>query len=148
MLADIGYEVTCAIDGKEGFRRFRALQPDLVITDIIMPEREGIETIIMIRGLEPGAKIIALSAGGRRGAMDFLKVAAKVGADHALAKPFEPDVLINLVRQTLFPEALSGQIVCRRHNEKLSQDHSWTEEPRLVQAERRSDAARCRFASR
>jgi two-component system, chemotaxis family, chemotaxis protein CheY len=101
MLAGIGYEVVCAIDGKEGVRMFQASRPDLVITDIIMPEREGIETIIIIKSLEPRTKIIAMSASGRIGDTDFRELAVTAGADQIVAKPFEHDELINLVRRSL-----------------------------------------------
>jgi CheY-like chemotaxis protein len=101
MLAGVGYEVECAIDGKEGVGMFEASRPDLVITDIIMPDREGIETIIMIKRLGPQTKIIAMSGGGSASNMDFLKVAETLGADHVIAKPFEHDELINLVQQSL-----------------------------------------------
>ena len=58
-----GYAVISAEDGKRGFALFRSEHPDLVITDIIMPEREGIQTITDIRGVSPKAKVIAISGG-------------------------------------------------------------------------------------
>jgi CheY-like chemotaxis protein len=72
-----GYQVVVASDGVRGLRVFRTEQPDLVITDIIMPEKEGIETIGEIRGDRPDAKIIAISVGGRIGNVDVLKIAEK-----------------------------------------------------------------------
>jgi len=93
--------VPIASDGVRGLRMFRSEQPDLVITDIIMPEKEGIETIREIRGDCPDAKIIAISGGGRIGNMDFLKVAEKVGASEIIAKPFDPTGLGNIVSRCL-----------------------------------------------
>jgi CheY-like chemotaxis protein len=96
-----GYQVLVASDGVRGLGMFRSEQPDLVITDIIMPEKEGIETIREIRGDCPDAKIIAISGGGRIGNVDFLKIAEKLGASEIIAKPFDPSVLVNVVSRCL-----------------------------------------------
>src|SRR5665213_3241891 len=66
-----GYRVALAEDGAKGVAKFRSERPDLVITDIIMPEKEGIETIIELLRDNPQARIIAVSGGGRLGSMDF-----------------------------------------------------------------------------
>jgi CheY-like chemotaxis protein len=92
-----GYQVICANDGLQGVAAFRKEQPDLVVTDIIMPEQEGIETIRQILADRPQAKIIAISGGGRIGNTDFLQIARKVGATEVLPKPFDPDDLLQLV---------------------------------------------------
>jgi CheY-like chemotaxis protein len=96
-----GYETVTAGDGNEGLARMRAEHPDLIITDIIMPEKEGIETIRLILAERPGAKIMAVSGGGRHGTMDFLSAARKLGATEVLQKPFEPDDLVNRVARCL-----------------------------------------------
>ena len=96
-----GYQVLVASDGVRGLRMFRSEQPVLVITDLIMPEKEGIETIREIRGDCPDAKIIAISGGGRIGNVDFLKIAEKLGASEIIAKPFDPSVLVNVVSRCL-----------------------------------------------
>src|SRR5215472_16324961 len=75
VLEEVGYQVASAQDGKCGLASFRREPPDLVITDIIMPEKEGIQTITEMRGERPDAKIIAISGGGRIGNTDFLKIA-------------------------------------------------------------------------
>jgi DNA-binding response OmpR family regulator len=80
---------------------FRSEKPDLVITDIIMPEKEGIQTITEIRREQPDAKIIAVSGGGRVGNTDFLKIARSLGADDAVAKPVDPDDFTARVRRFL-----------------------------------------------
>jgi len=96
-----GYKVVSAEDGKRGMAAFRSEHPDLVITDIIMPEQEGIQTITEIRGVKPDAKIIAISGGGRIGNTDFLKIARHLGAFDAIAKPFDPDDLLTRVGRCL-----------------------------------------------
>jgi two-component system chemotaxis response regulator CheY len=80
---------------------FRGWQPDLVITDIIMPEEEGIQTIAEMRAAKPDAKIIAISGGGRSGNTDFLQIARQVGAMDVVSKPFDPDFLLAIVEARL-----------------------------------------------
>ncbi len=92
-----GYETVSAGDGNEGLVRMRQDRPDLIITDIIMPVKEGIETIRQILVEQPCAKIIANSGGGRHGNMDFLEAARKLGAIDVIEKPFDPDDLVQRV---------------------------------------------------
>jgi DNA-binding NtrC family response regulator len=101
ILEDGGHQVVSAEDGKRGMAAFRSEHPDLIITDIIMPEQEGIQTITEIRGVQPNAKIIAISGGGRIGNTDFLKIARHLGAFDAIAKPFDPDDLLSRVGRCL-----------------------------------------------
>jgi two-component system, chemotaxis family, chemotaxis protein CheY len=101
ILAGLPYQVICAADGEEGIRLFRSLRPDLVITDILMPKQEGIETILAIRQEQSDAKVIAMSGGGRIGRTDLLIMARELGADHILAKPFDIDGLTAVVQQIL-----------------------------------------------
>jgi DNA-binding response OmpR family regulator len=101
ILEDGGYEVLSAEDGIRGMAAFRSEHPDLVITDIVMPEQEGIQTINEIRSAKPDAKIIAISGSGRFGKADFLKMARHFGAADAIAKPFEPDELLSRVKACL-----------------------------------------------
>jgi DNA-binding NtrC family response regulator len=101
ILEDRGYEVISAEDGKRGVASFISEKPDLVITDIIMPEKEGIQTITEIRRERPDAKVIAISGGGRIGNTDFLKIAQKLGASDVIAKPFDPDDFLNRVSRCL-----------------------------------------------
>ena len=96
-----GYMVLVAADGVRGLRMFHTEQPDLVITDIIMPEKEGLETIREIRGNRPDAKIIAISGGARIGNMDFLRMAGELGASEIMPKPFDPADLVSLVSRCL-----------------------------------------------
>ena len=93
-LSDEGYEVMEAADGKEGLKCYRNFSADLVITDLIMPEQEGIETIIELCREWPEVKIIAISGGPRYGSNDTLRMAELLGAKRAIAKPFKiPDLL-------------------------------------------------------
>jgi CheY-like chemotaxis protein len=73
-------------------------QPKVVITDIVMPEKEGIETIMELRKSCPSVKIVAISGGVRTGTNDFLHLAKKLGADEILSKPLDMDRLENLMK--------------------------------------------------
>src|SRR4051812_47444675 len=101
LLEGAGYEVTTAPDGRSGMELFSSAQPDLVITDIIMPDQEGIETIREIRRLHPSMPIIAMSGGGRARNADFLRIAKALGANATLAKPFDGAELIREVETCL-----------------------------------------------
>ena len=96
-----GYEVSTASDGNRGMASFRKDRPALVITDIIMPDKEGIATILDIRRQCPEARIIAMSGGGRLDSADILSYAKKLGANEILYKPFAPDELLKCVRTCL-----------------------------------------------
>src|SRR5215469_16659727 len=96
-----GYEALLAEDGQKGLKLFQSEAPDLVITDIIMPEREGIETIREMRAARPEVKIIAISGGGRLRNLDLLAMAGKLGADEIVAKPFDAAELVAPVLRCL-----------------------------------------------
>src|SRR5260370_838221 len=93
-----GYDVVTAANGIRGMHQFRDQRPEVVVTDIIMPEQEGIETIRQIRHERPATKIIAISGGGRIANADLLAMARKLGADEVIAKPFEAEELLDLLR--------------------------------------------------
>ena len=80
MLAREGYEILTASNGKEGIRLYRERQTDLIITDIVMPEKDGLETIMELRKDFPEVKVIAMSGGGRNGPESYLQVAKRLGA--------------------------------------------------------------------
>jgi CheY-like chemotaxis protein len=98
VLEDRGYEVIEAADGRQALRQARAVRVDLVITDLVMPEQEGIETIQTLRREVPGIGIIAISGAfeGR-----FLKTAQMLGADAVLNKPVSADLLLAKVAEVL-----------------------------------------------
>lgn len=106
VLRDAGIATLSAPTGVQGMRIFREYRPNIVITDIIMPDQEGIETIRQIRREGNSTQIIAISGGGRVGNLDFLKIAANFGANVTLAKPIEAAELLGAVRKCL--RALSG----------------------------------------
>lgn len=96
-----GHSVTEAHDGEQGIKMLQESLPELVISDLIMPNKEGVETIAEIRGAHPHLPIIAMSGGGRIGATDFLEVAKKIGANRTLPKPFEPEDVLAVVDDLL-----------------------------------------------
>jgi len=96
-----GHRILEASNGDEGLQLLDTHEIDLTITDIIMPEKEGIETIIEIRRRQPDARIIAISGGSRSQDIDFLRIAERLGAVHSLAKPFSPQMLLELVEAAM-----------------------------------------------
>ncbi len=101
MLEQAGYEVTEAVNGAEGIQLYEQNTHHLIITDIIMPEKEGIETIIALRRADPDLPIIAISGGGRLDATDFLTMTKKLGARRTLSKPFRRNQLLEAVGECL-----------------------------------------------
>jgi DNA-binding NtrC family response regulator len=75
-------------------------KPDLVITDMLMPDRDGVEIVLALRRRYPALRIIAMSGGGNRGTLD-LRMATKLGVSTTIAKPFEPHELVELVARIL-----------------------------------------------
>lgn len=101
ILTRFGHSVVTAANGREGVDIHRETPVDIVITDIFMPEQEGIETIIELRRDFPDVKIIAVSGGGCRGSRDYLPVARGLGADIVLSKPVSAGELQNVVKKAL-----------------------------------------------
>lgn len=100
-LIHFGHTVIEARNGKEGLDAFPQAKADLVITDIVMPEKEGNEVLIELRKKDPQVKIIAMSGGGRGKATDYLRVATQLGAARALAKPFSNEALMAAINEVL-----------------------------------------------
>lgn len=103
-LEGAGCEVIEASNGVEGLERYREHLPDLVITDIVMPEKEGIELMIELRKEFPDIKIFAVSGAGATKAGEYLPLAKSVGALRTFVKPIEKRALLDAVR-TLSPAA-------------------------------------------
>lgn len=101
MLEKAGYEVIVALNGKEGMRLFEKEKPDLIITDIIMPEKEGLETIFELRRMYPDLKIIAISGGGRISPDGYLPGAKLLGANMVFQKPLVQKEFLNAVASLL-----------------------------------------------
>lgn len=100
-LSSEGFRVTTAKNGTEGIKAFDAAKPDLVITDLVMPEMEGIETILALRRRDPQVRIIAMSGGSSAGPAGFLRIAQGVGAMYTLPKPFSTGELLTVVQNAL-----------------------------------------------
>lgn len=100
VLTRSGHAVTQANTGKKGVALFLAEPADLVITDLIMPDQEGIETIVQLRREHPDVAIIAMSGGVSNSGM-YLNLAAKLGAQRVLGKPFTMTELLNTVTEVL-----------------------------------------------
>ena len=99
-LAVGGHTVDAFENGRGAIDHLRSADPDLLITDIFMPEMEGIETIQRVRALKPHLTIIAIS-GFMFGSADYLEIAEKFGAIATLKKPFRPAELLELVSRLL-----------------------------------------------
>jgi DNA-binding response OmpR family regulator len=89
-----------ACNGFMGLTQFRREKPDVVITDILMPDKEGFATIREIRAINPEARIVAMSGGGADKNKDYLQLAEDMGAMHTLKKPFGP-AEVGALMQTL-----------------------------------------------
>ena len=101
MLISAGYNVVQASNGEEGLKLYRTQDFDLVITDLIMPDKEGIQIIRELRKENSQVRIIAISAGGRGGATDYLKWARLMGAKQCLTKPIKREDLLGSVESVL-----------------------------------------------
>jgi DNA-binding response OmpR family regulator len=91
------HEVTLAANGTEGVRLHREQPADVIVTDILMPEKEGIETIMELRRGDPELKIIAMSGAPGLERSTYLRAAGLLGAARTLAKPFAPQELLDAV---------------------------------------------------
>lgn len=107
-----GHSVTYSGDGADGLVQMKRSTPapDIVVTDILMPVQEGIETIMAIREVNTEIPIIAISGGGRTKRLDFLKTAEKLGANASLAKPFRPADLAQTIEKLLTAKAEPASI--------------------------------------
>jgi DNA-binding response OmpR family regulator len=95
------FTVITAANGREAIARFRPSVIDLVVTDLLMPEEDGLMVIMKIKELKPSVKMIAISGGGKAGPGSYLLMASTLGADHVFSKPFLPSELVQKVREIL-----------------------------------------------
>jgi len=94
-----GYAVFDAVHGADGLLQLRKNPVDLVITDMLMPEMDGVETIQQLRRSFPGVKIIAISGGGMASPDHYLKIARKLGAGKTMKKPFTFPELLGAIHE-------------------------------------------------
>ncbi len=104
LLVDKGFQVITTSDGFEAEKIYRNLIFDLIIADILVPGKDGLEIIRDVHKEFPHTKIIAISGGGKINATTYLKMAERLGADRVLKKPFESRELLALIRE-LLPES-------------------------------------------
>jgi YesN/AraC family two-component response regulator len=110
MLERDGYEVAEAPDGMEAIRIYRQNPADLIITDLIMPNQDGIGMIIALKKEFPDVKIIAMSGGGLNKPEGYLKGAKKLGAACTLTKPIDRDEMLRAIKDVLqSPSPQNGQ---------------------------------------
>lgn len=101
-LEQAGYEVQEASDGKQGLERYRAKPADLVIMDILMPDQDGLESIMTLRREFPTSRVIAITGGSDMiGILNFLDVAKMLGARRTLQKPFDMQTLLDAAQSEL-----------------------------------------------
>jgi len=96
---ELGFEITVAKDGREATAQVERNSFDVVVTDVYMPNQDGLELIQFLRGANPPPKIIAISGGGKFG-VNALRTAGLLGAAHVLPKPFEISRLVELLGKT------------------------------------------------
>lgn len=104
-LSGNGYDVDLASDGRKGLRVLEEKQVDLVVTDIMMPETDGLEVVMAIQGKPDKIPVIAMSGGMHAMPMDFLPMAKKFGACKVLYKPIEMEDLLTAVEEALEAKA-------------------------------------------
>ncbi len=100
-LERVGYEVVCAPDADSATALCEDGKTDLIITDIVMPEKDGMEAIIEFKKNLPGTKIIAISGGAKIGPYSYLMMAQRLGADRIFTKPLDRGELLAAVHQLL-----------------------------------------------
>jgi len=104
ILIEDGYEVLEAADGNEGLQLYHRNPVSIVIIDMLMPKKDGLETIMELRKLPSRAKIIAVSGGGRIPPTEYLDMASTSGIDYTFTKPIDPNALLSTIRQILDKE--------------------------------------------
>lgn len=104
-LARAGYDAQAVANGREGVHQCRRVDVDLVITDLVMPEQEGLETIIELQREHPGLPVIAISGGARGGNEHYLEAATLCGAQRVFGKPVSPAILLAAVQDLVGPPA-------------------------------------------
>lgn len=105
VLERAGYEVEVAATGEEGLEAYRRAPADLVITDILLPEMDGLQLICELRKDRPDLEIIAMSGGGKVNAQNYLDSSTLFGAHHTIEKPFDIQAVVDLVDELMRGES-------------------------------------------
>jgi len=105
MLVPLGHEVFEAADGKQGLVRFWEIEPDVVVCDVILPERDGIEIVNAVKAARPTTRVLAISGGGQKRFLELLRLAKDMGADAALEKPFRKLDFVDAITRLCRPQA-------------------------------------------
>ncbi len=109
-LEEEGHVVHSALNGVEGIIQYRQYRPELVVVDILMPEKEGLETILDLRREFPNVLMIAMSGASEGTKINLLELAQQLGAQHRLTKPFQLETVVKLVNTALGkPGSMSSQ---------------------------------------
>jgi CheY-like chemotaxis protein len=103
-----GHEVVASPNGKAALAELGGAEFDLIVTDVVMPEMEGLELIRQVRKLPRPVSIIAMSSGGRGSADDYLQLAATLGAAATIEKPFTASAIVETISRVLSSESLKG----------------------------------------
>ena len=93
------YKVRVVSSGLEALKQFSREKPDLVITDVVMPDMDGLELMLRLRKQQPDLKVLAISGGARIGPESYLKLADGLGADATIAKPMDVVKLLDTVKE-------------------------------------------------
>ncbi|MCB0279362.1 MAG: response regulator [Calditrichaeota bacterium] len=101
LLESAGFEVQIASNGRDAIDRFKANPADIIITDIVMPEMDGLTMIVGLKNEFPDVKIIVTSSGGPMKSDTLLDIAEEIGAVQGLLKPFNKDELLEVIKSTL-----------------------------------------------
>ncbi len=107
ILIQAGHTVMAAGDGEQGLALLGRFRPEVLVTDIVMPEKDGTAVLMEMRKVRGAVKIIAMSGGGRQSPDDYLHVATLLGADRVLPKPFSREALLAAVESVLAEGAAS-----------------------------------------
>ncbi len=99
LLLDGDFEILSAESGAQSFAVLRNQSVDIVLTDIVMPDEDGLEIVRKIKKMNPAPKIVAMSGGGRIAATDYLEIARLMGASATIKKPFKRQELVDLLQQ-------------------------------------------------
>lgn len=115
---DEGHRVYSALNGEEGICLYRQHLPDLIFLDILMPEKEGLETILDLRREFPNVMVIAMSAASEGAKIDLLELAQRLGAQYRMTKPFQLQTVRDLVSEALSKQSFSEESSAEIESEK------------------------------